>query len=587
MGGEGLERGWEGDGTRSWKTAVAACGLLVLTGTGSATGQDSAGGRRVALVVGNDAYQAQGRLNNGVNDARAVANALAEVGFSVTRLENATRAAMTTALSDLAGSLGDDDVALFYFAGHGMQVDQGNYLLPTDYAGQTATALRLDAIAATDVQETLQPARVAMLVFDACRNNPYRSVRSAGVGLAPMEARGTLIAYAAGAGEVASDGLAPGSTNGLFTAKFVEALAVPGLTATELFRRVRREVYAASNAEQWPAIYDDLLSDFVFRPAVPADAAALTARLQQETVFWASIQGSTTRADYEAFLAQFPNGTFAGLARNRLAALGAPAVERPAADSARLDAGPPRPWRAGEAFRDCPGCPELVVVPAGAFTMGCVSGRGCFDDELPIREVQVASFALSKHEVTFEEYERFAVATGRRQPSDWGWGGGDRPVSGVSWEDAAAYARWLSDQTGERYRLPSEAEWEYAARAGTRTAYSWGQSLGSDRASCDGCGSRWDDEAAPVGSFAANAWGFLDVHGNVSEWVVDCWHESYARAPAVGSAWLSGGDCRRRVLRGGSWLGGPAYLRSARRARLDAGLRFANIGFRVARDGGV
>ena len=577
MGGAGL--------ARAWGATAAACGLLLLTGIGSATAQDDAGGRRVALVVGNDAYQAQGRLNNAVNDARAVANALADVGFSVTRLENATRAAMTSALGDLASSLGDDDVTLFYFAGHGMQVDRENYLLPIDYAGQTATALRLDAIAATDVQEALQPARVAMLVFDACRTNPYRSVRSPGVGLAPMEARGTLIAYAAGAGEVASDGLAPGSTNGLFTAKFVEALAVPGLTATELFRRVRREVYAASNAQQWPAVYDDMLSDFVFRPARPADDAALTARLQQETVFWASIQGSTIRADYEAFLAQFPNGTFAGLARSRLAGLRAAATGGPAADATRTDPGPPRPLRAGEAFRDCPGCPELVVVPAGRFRMGCVSGVGCFDDELPTREVHIASFALSKFEVTFEEYQRFAVASGRRQPSDWGWGGGDRPVSGVSWEDAAAYARWLSDRTGERYRLPSEAEWEYAARAGTATAYSWGQDLGSGRASCDGCGSRWDREAAPVGSFAANAWAFHDVHGNLSEWVVDCWHESYAGAPVVGSAWLSGGDCRLRVLRGGSWLGGPASLRSARRARLGAGLRFANVGFRVARDG--
>ena len=345
-------------------------------------------------------------------------------------------------------------------------------------------------------------------------------------------------------------------------------------------------MYAASNAEQWPAVYDDLLSDFVFRPVPPDDGTALTARLQQETVFWTSIQGSAMRADYEAFLAQFPNGTFAALARNRLAALPASGVERPAADAARPDPGPPQPWRAGEAFRDCPACPELVVVPAGAFRMGCVSGRGCADDELPVREVRVASFALSKREVTFEEYGRFAVATGRRQPSDWGWGGGDRPVSGVSWEDAAAYARWLSDQTGERYRLPSEAEWEYAARAETRTAYNWGQNLGSGRASCDGCGSRWDGEAAPVGSFAANAWGFHDMHGNVSEWVVDCWHESYAGAPAVESAWLSGGDCRRRVLRGGSWLGGPAQLRSASRARLEAGLRFANVGFRVGRDGG-
>ena len=585
---------------RGWKMAVVASGLLVLAGSGSATAQGNAAGRRVALVVGNDAYyQAQGALANAVNDARAVANALTEVGFLVTKVEDGTRARLTSALGNFVRSLGDDDVALFYFAGHGVQVDQENYLLPTDYAGQTATALRLDAIRASDVQEMLRPARVAMLVFDACRNNPYRGVRSGGTGLAPMEARGTLIAYAAGAGEVAADG-ARGS-NGLFTEKFVEALEVPGLTATELFRRVRREVHAVSNAEQWPAVYDDLLSDFVFRsavsaaggpagdarPVVVADSATTTVRLQQETVFWESIQGSRTQTDLEAFLRQFPNGTFAGLARNRLAALRAAGTDRPAPDLPRPDPTRPRPWLAGEAFRDCPTCPELVVVPAGTFQMGCVSGRGCVDDELPVHAVRVASFALSKYEVTFEDYERFATATGRRQPSDWGWGGGSRPVTGVSWEDAVAYADWLSDEAGERYRLPSEAEWEYAARAGTRTAYSWEQNIGRNRANCDGCGSRWDDdEAAPVGSFAANAWGLHDMHGNVSEWVTDCWHDNYARAPGTGSAWLSGGDCRRRVLRGGSWLGDSVYLRSAKRSRIDIGLRYAYVGFRVARSAG-
>ena len=178
--GRARGHGWWPDRVASCKMAVAACGLLVLAGSSSATAQGNAGGRRVALVVGNDAYSTQGALANAVNDARAVANALTEVGFSVTKLEDASRARLTSALGDFARSLRDDDVALFYFAGHGVQVDQENYLLPTDYAGQTATALRLDAIRAMDVQDMLRPARVAMLVFDACRNNPYRSVRSGG-----------------------------------------------------------------------------------------------------------------------------------------------------------------------------------------------------------------------------------------------------------------------------------------------------------------------------------------------------------------------------------------------------------------------
>ena len=350
---------------RRWKMAVVASGLLVLAGNGSALAQGSTGGRRVALVVGNDAYQAQAALANAVNDARAVANALTAVGFSVTKLEDATRVRLTSALVEFGRSLGDDDVALFYYAGHGVQVDRENYLLPTDYTGQSETSVRLDAIGALDVQEMLRPARVAMLVFDACRNNPYRGTRGGGSGLAPMEARGTLIAYAAGAGEVASDA-ARGSATGLFTAKFVEALEVPGLSATELFRRVRREVHASSNAEQWPAVYDDLLSDFVFRspasvgvgpagdarPVVVTDSATTTIRLQQETVFWESIQESRTRGDFEAFLAQFPTGTFAGLARNRLAVLratsgvsaAAPTVVDPPRDVTLLDVAELRAW---------------------------------------------------------------------------------------------------------------------------------------------------------------------------------------------------------------------------------------------------
>ena len=176
------------------------------------------------------------------------------------------------------------------------------------------------------------------------------------------------------------------------------------------------------------------------------------------------------------------------------------------------------------------------------------------------------------------------AATGRDSPRDYGWGRGGHPVIDVSWEDARAYAEWLSAETGERYRLPSEAEWEYAARAGTTTAYSWGNDIGQNRANCDGCGSRWDDEqTVPAGSFAANAWGLHDMHGNVWEWVEDCWHDSYARAPADGSTWTRGGDCGRRVVRSGSWNNAPGYLRSADRLRDGVGNRYDDVGFRLAR----
>lgn len=313
-------------------------------------------------------------------------------------------------------------------------------------------------------------------------------------------------------------------------------------------------------------------------PGAAALSGAAAAELTRaEIVFWESMRESGTAADFEAYLARWPNGIYAPLATNRLAALRAAAGDSPAVTR-------PRERAPGTVFRDCPTCPEMVVVPAGRFRVGCVSGRDCQDDERPVHEVQVPSFALGVYEVTFEEYERFAGATGRDRPSDRGWGRGGRPVINVSWEDAQAYAAWLSGETGEDYRLPSESEWEYAARAGTTTRYSWGREIGRNRANCRDCGSRWDgDETAPAGSFAANAWGLRDMHGNVWEWVEDCWHENYARAPRDGSAWMSGGNCGRRVLRGGSWRGGPATLRSANRSVNRAGARLGSYGFRVSR----
>ena len=230
--------------------------------------------------------------------------------------------------------------------------------------------------------------------------------------------------------------------------------------------------------------------------------------------------------------------------------------------------------------------PEMVMIPAGSFRMGCVSGQDCFSYERPVHNVRIQqAFAVSKYEVTYAQWDACVLGggCGGYRPDDEGWGRGTRPVMRVSWDDAQEYVGWLSGQTGQSYRLLSESEWEYVARAGTSTAYSWGDAIGNNRANCDGCGSRWDDDrTAPVGSFQANAFGVHDMHGNVREWVEDCWHERYRRAPSDGSAWRSG-DCSWRVLRGGSWLGHPRYLRSALRDRYSTGLRSLYDGFRVAR----
>ncbi len=243
-------------------------------------------------------------------------------------------------------------------------------------------------------------------------------------------------------------------------------------------------------------------------------------------------------------------------------------------------------------FRDCEECPDMVVVPAGGFVMGSPdSERGRYGNEGPLHRVELArSFAMGAYEVTFAEWDACVADGGCAgyRPPDEGWGRGSRPVVNVSWEDAQSYVRWLSEKTGREYRLPSEAEWEYAARAGTDTRYHFGdyivKATGKEIvANCDDCGSRWDDEStAPAGSFRANPFGLYDVHGNVWEWVEDCWNASYAGAPADGSAWESG-DCGLHVLRGGSWYNFKRNLRSAVRGRFRAGGRDERAGFRIVR----
>ena len=241
----------------------------------------------------------------------------------------------------------------------------------------------------------------------------------------------------------------------------------------------------------------------------------------------------------------------------------------------------------GSRFRDCGACPEMVVVPAGSFMMGSPSAeRGRYRDEGPVHRVTIGEpFAVGVYEVTFDEWQACARGggCGGYSPADQSWGGGKRPVINVSWKDAQAYVEWLSRKTGRPYRLPSESEWEYVARAGTRTAYWWGDRVGQRRANCKGCMSRWDNSrTAPVGSFSANAFGLHDVHGNVSEWVGDCWNSGYGRAPRDGSAWESG-DCDHRIVRGGAWIAVPNAMRSAFRSSTFFGSRYSTTGFRVAR----
>lgn len=248
-------------------------------------------------------------------------------------------------------------------------------------------------------------------------------------------------------------------------------------------------------------------------------------------------------------------------------------------------------------LRDCPQCPALVVLPAGRFPMGCVFERNaCWSkNNVPTHEVDVPAFALSKFEVTRGQFAAFVVATGyapsggcRYESGSWrdqDWQSDEHPVVCVSWNDAQAYVQWLREETGYPYRLPTESEWEYAIRAGTKTRFYWGYRAPDlcKYVNSGDCDDGWE-RTASVGSFRANGFGLHDMAGNVSEWVEDCWHENYDGAPRDGSAWTCDGDCGRRVVRGGSWAPSlPRHYRSADRNKSDVGFRFFRLGFRVAR----
>ena len=317
------------------------------------------------------------------------------------------------------------------------------------------------------------------------------------------------------------------------------------------------------------------------------------AKLERQREAWLQARATGDAAAIEAFLAAWPENPHAHAARGRVARLRDLDKHPPPAP-----AGPTTPWAGrspGESFTDTlpDGSlgPRMTVAPAGVFRMGCSDARGCPLEELPVHEVRVARpFALSTREVTYAEYYRFARPEKRLDPT---WS--DRPATHLTWADAAAYAAWLAERTGAAYRLPSEAEWEWAARAGAATAYAWGDEMEGGRARCHECPwpqptgrNMWGDRmnmpwVLPVASYPANGWGFHDMHGNAAEWTADCWHRDHVGAPPDGLP-RADGDCSRRVVRGGSYDTPAHALRSSARVGKVAGDRYLDVGFRVLRE---
>lgn len=576
---------------------------------------------RRALVIGNDAYVSIEPLRNAVADANAMANALAGAGFKVEApVLNANRTRMLDAISRFAEGLGQNDEVVVFYAGHAVELRGANYLLPVDIEGDSERSVQFNAVALNDLLTSVadQRPRFSMMVIDACRDNPFRktgrNLNTRGLVPAGAAAAGQMVIYSASEGQKALDRLGPDdkSPNGVFTRVFVKAIEAPGIPVHEAMRRVKSEVKQLAESvqhRQLPAIYDATEGEFYFRGQA-GTARESPPRRDADAEAYAAADAANSIEALEQYLEGFPKGQYAAAARIRLGALrkaASPAKSSPATE----------PYPPGKEFEDCSGCPKMVVIPGGSFVMGSPADEADRrDTEGPQRTVDVARFALGKTEVTRGEFRKFVRDTGRKGSGcvvfdgtywveqsgrSWDDAGFDQtdehPVVCVSWSDAQAYVQWLSQRSGHAYRLASEAEWEYAARAGKRTVRHWGN---GDSESCryGNVGdratkqkfNRWqtadcDDGAvytAPVGRFRPNDFGLHDMLGNVWEWTEDCWHDSYRGAPTNAAAWTSG-DCSRRVQRGGAWNSYPLFVRSASRDK-DATSNHSNfLGFRIAR----
>jgi formylglycine-generating enzyme required for sulfatase activity len=484
--------------------------------------------------MGNRDYPQQ-PLANPVNDAADFAEALRSAGFAVTLKTNLKRDDMYEALDAFAGKLTQGDAALVYFAGHGLEVQGQNYLLPIDFAAAAEYHVKGRALNASDILEALRPRGVAVsiLILDACRNNPYRSwSRGQAGGLAPLQADGAYIAFAAAPGQVASDN--PGGRNGLFTKHLKDAIQQPGLSINDVFDQVRERVYRESRDGQRPYSTTGLIGRFTFRDASSTVAGdpALEA--------WNEVKDSRSVAALEEFRKQFPDSPYARLAGVRLALL-------------RDRQEPPQQARPDEpksARRMNPrdGLNYVFVAP-GSFMMGCSPGDDdCYDDEKPARRVTIErGFYLSESEVTQAAYRR---VTGT-DPAQFK--GADLPVETVNWHEAGTYCQ----QAGGR--LPTAAEWEYAARAGSTSARHGdiGRAAWYDGNS--------DNTTHAVKQKEPNAWGLYDMLGSVFEWTADRWDNGIE-------------------LRGGSWLSDSRDARASARLKDQATLRDYHVGFRCTLD---
>jgi len=586
--------------------------------------------KRVALVIGNSNYR-QHYLPNPRNDATDMAQRLQKYGFTVIHKQDLNQRQFKNAVRDFKQRISKDGISLFYYAGHGIQIEGRNYLLPVGSDIQSAEDVEYNAIDAQWIVKGMNKAgsRVNIIILDACRNNPFRGFFRSQEGLAAMHAPdGTIISYATALGKKASDG---SGRNGLYTEQLLAAIQTPGLSIEKVFKQTATGVKQKSGGQQVPWVSTSLTGkDFCFTlcqqaPSVDISQLLHMCKMHYKANHLTSGRGGTALACYEEVLKKEPLNleAVAGIekiearyiswikraldsgqterAKRYLASLRLVNPESPQLVDfeARLQASLSQISRKAESsvnkkvfrdrLKDGSLGPEMVWIPAGSFRMGDLQGGGN-KDEKPIHQVSVGRFAMGRYEVTFAEYDKFAQATGRQKPSDEGWGRGNRPVINVSWHEATAYAKWLSQQTGQQYRLPTEAEWGYAARARTTTKYWWGNTASHEYANygADSCCSglakgkdRWK-YTSPVGSFEPNPFSLYDTVGNVWEWTCSLYDKKY-NGKEQKCLIKSNSKSNYFVLRGGSWYNEARVVRSVSHLRRQPARRFWEVGFRLAR----
>lgn len=686
--------------------AAALAGLAsppgALAATLPAAGAPAASEHRVALIIGNSTYK-QSPLKNPVNDARAMRDKLQRMGFQIVYYENLQVKQVGSVLREFRTAIRPGSVALFFYAGHGLQVRGENYLPTVDAELATEEDVPYQALSLSSVLNTMEDSKagVNLVLLDACRNNPFqRNFRSQPQGLARVQApSGTLIHYATRPGSTAEDG---SGKHGTYTEALLKQIDEKGVPIETSLKRVTIQVREVTKGKQEPWMEGSLTGDFYFvvspgatvtvQPAPPpgnADEAA-----------WQAAESVRTLPAYQAYLTEFPKGLYAAAARIKVAGLTpvpAPAPAPAPVNTLTLQAPPPAaagqsPALAGTRPAPVPmpaPLPATTAVPntkpaaavaatatlaapaakpanpeadqlryyalreislsriyGAAFQMGADADEPGEDGQpdlaaQPKHEVKTGNFELTYYEVQVGHWKKFADATKylteAERPGSAGChvpvkGGGFTPKAGVTWRapgytqtdyhpvvcvsfnDVQAYLQWLNGGT-EKFRLPTEAEWEFAARGGTTSIRPWSESpgffgrvLGSVKTKTDqpvsrSCryanvadeafGKEFDQPgvfncrdsypyATGGGWFGRNNFSLYDMLGNAAEWVQDCWNPSHDGAPADGSV-RNSGDCGRHVVRGGSWASSPVQVRSASRMSQPSSYRASDLGFRIAR----